>query len=119
MLNKFCKRQTGFEISLNDYGAFPPRTIFIKPETSPALDKLYENLRSYLETKLNFNNEELGNYKFNPHMTIANRDISKKDFDEAWKHYQDKEYKRKFTLKNISLLKHNVKNWDIYRSFDL
>ena len=71
------------------------------------------------KTKLNFNNKELGNYKFNPHMTIANRDISKTDFAVAWKHYQDKEYKRKFMLNNISLLKHNGKNWDIHRTFDI
>ncbi|HIF15210.1 MAG TPA: 2'-5' RNA ligase family protein [Bacteroidetes bacterium] len=118
-LNEFCKGQTGFEISLNNYGSFPPRTIYIKPKRSLELEQLYENLRSFLESKLNFNNKELGNYKFNPHMTIANRDISKTDFAVAWKHYQDKEYKRKFMLNNISLLKHNGENWDIHKSFDV
>ena len=118
-LNEFCKSQTGFQINLNDYGGFPPRTIFIKPESSPALDLLYEKLQAFLKSKLNFNMKELSNYKFNPHMTIANRDISKTGFDVAWKHYQDKEYKRKFMLNNISLLKHNGENWDIHKSFEI
>jgi len=118
-LNEFCKGQTGFEISLNNYGSFPPRTIYIKPERSLELEYLYENLQSFLESKLNFNKKDLGNYKFNPHMTIANRDISNIDFGIAWKHYQCKEYKRKFTLNNISLLKHNGKNWDIHKTFEI
>ena len=118
-LNNFSTGHSGFEISLNGYGSFPPRTIFIRPEMTDDLKILYKSLYFFLKTQLLFNDKEVGNYKFNPHITIANRDLSKEGFDKAWKYYKGKEYKRKFMLNNISLLKHNGKNWDIYRKFNL
>mgnify|MGYP002039439633 CR=1 FL=1 len=46
-LNNFSTGHSGFEISLNGYGSFPPRTIYIRPEMTDDLKILYKIFREY------------------------------------------------------------------------
>jgi 2'-5' RNA ligase len=50
-------------------------------------------------------------------MTIATRDLSKKMFHEAWPEFQDRDFHSGFIADRLHLLKHNGKNWELYREF--
>lgn len=92
-----------FEITLNGFGSFPnPKNpvLFIKPEEN-------ENLKDlYLRVKEKFSFTE---YSFNPHMTVGFRDLSWENYLKAWEIYQEKEFKTKFIVDRISLLRHDGK----------
>ena len=50
---------------------------------------------------------------FHPHITIATRDLHKKDFNEALTFFERKKFKAEWEAGGLSLLRHNSKNWDI------
>lgn len=48
-------------------------------------------------------------YSFHPHMTVGYRDLTFENFQKAWKVYKEKEFKTKFLVNEISLLRHDGK----------
>ena len=92
-----------FEITLNGFGSFPnPKNpvLFIKPEENEHLKDLH------LRVKEKFSFTE---YSFNPHITVGYRDLSWENYLKAWGIYQEKEFKTKFIVDRISLLRHDGK----------
>jgi 2'-5' RNA ligase len=90
-----------FEIELNGFGSFAnPKNpvIYVKPENSEQLKILYQKV------KATFN---IMNYSFNPHLTIGYRDLSWENYLKAWEDYKEKEYKTKFVVDKILLLRHD------------
>jgi len=51
--------------------------------------------------------------KFRPHITIATRDLDKNSFQPAWEYFKVISFEADWVCKNISLLRHNKKNWDV------
>ncbi|MGZ5189666.1 MAG: 2'-5' RNA ligase family protein [Flavisolibacter sp.] len=101
-----------FDIYTNNFSAFKPKTIFIDLLANAHLNVLKE------KADLFFNNNDLYKIKsdsrpFHPHITIATRDLFKKDFHEAWPHFSEKKFIEEWNVRGLSLLKHNKKNWDV------
>jgi 2'-5' RNA ligase len=100
-----------FELGAANFSAFKPRTIFVAVEHNDslnALKKASDNFFRQSDYKI-----KIENRPFHPHITIATRDLHKKDFAEAWPHFQDSEFKERFVAEGISLLKHNGRHWDV------
>jgi len=92
-----------FEIILNGFGSFPNLknpVLFVQPETNDNLNILH------LRVKQHFN---FIKYSFTPHMTVGYRDLSYDNYLKAWEVYKNKEYKTKFIVNKISLLRHDGK----------
>jgi 2'-5' RNA ligase len=92
-----------FEVELNGFGSFPnPKNpvVFVHPENNAALTELYHKVQQ----KFNFIN-----YSFSPHMTVGYRDLTWENYEKAWKEYHNKEYKTKFTVDKILLLRNDGK----------
>ncbi|WP_299175980.1 2'-5' RNA ligase family protein [uncultured Chryseobacterium sp.] len=91
-----------FEIELNGFGGFPNKNpvIFVKPEISDSLIDLHNRVKQ----QFNFTN-----YSFNPHITVGYRDLTFENYIKAMKVYQNKEYKTKFLVDKILLLRHDEK----------
>ncbi|NIF07881.1 2'-5' RNA ligase family protein [Chryseobacterium sp. Tr-659] len=90
-----------FELEINGFGSFPnPKNpvIFVQPEAHPALTELYENVKQ----QFNFMK-----YSFNPHITVGYRDLSWDNYLKAWEVYKEKDYKTKFLVDKIILLRHD------------
>lgn len=105
-----------FTIELDGFGAFPPRTIFIQPKASAELEAMNMELLQATKRQLNlFHAVHIGG--FNPHMTVAFRDLRKPMFFEAWKEFEEKEFNASFEVNSFWLLKHNGKTWDAYKEF--
>lgn len=106
-VDAFAAQQYQFDIQLKNFDAFKPKVIFVGVEKNDELSKL----RSALEDHLNFKKETR---PFHPHLTIANRDLRKKDFTPAFEHFNNINYEEKFTAAGISLLRHNGTEWDVH-----
>jgi 2'-5' RNA ligase len=117
-LREFSKSQKSFQIRLKDFDNFKPRVIFLHVEPSPLLLALKSRLDNYLVPlkKFPIKKEER---PFHPHITIANRDLNKKEFPKAWAYFQELQYQAAFTANEISLLRHNNSNWEIGAAFSM
>jgi 2'-5' RNA ligase len=115
-LQNFAAKHSKFTIELNGFGCFSPRVIFIKVKDHKPIIDLHTNLKKVLVDELSFKENEISN-KIHPHMTIATRDLTDKAFLKAWPEFEQRRFKASFTVKNLFLLKHNGKSWDIYKEF--
>ncbi|WP_426476217.1 2'-5' RNA ligase family protein [Chryseobacterium sp. CBSDS_008] len=98
---KINTEMTPFEIELDGFGSFPnPKNpvIFVQPDNNPHLTELYYRVKQHF----NF-----GNYSFNPHMTIGYRDLTWDNYLKAWEKYKTMQYKTKFLVDKILLLRHD------------
>lgn len=102
-----------FEIQLNGFGAFPPRVIFINVLNSIALNdlynRLYENAQQLLPGK--------PQREYHPHITIANRDLKRQKFDEAWPVFKKQEFRETFPVHHLYLFGHDGRTWKILDEF--
>ncbi|UHO38679.1 2'-5' RNA ligase family protein [Chryseobacterium capnotolerans] len=93
-----------FEIELNGFGSFAnPKNpvIFVHPEDNLSLTDLHDRVKQ----QFNFTK-----YSFTPHMTVGYRDLSWENYLKAWEKYEHQEYKTKFLVNKILLLRHDG-NW--------
>jgi 2'-5' RNA ligase len=111
-MSQFSNRQPPFEVHLKNFAAFKPTVIYVDVLPSPALQTLHDQLHEYIIVQNLFpvKKEER---PFHPHVTIATRDLHKKAFYEAWETFKRKNYEALAMIREISLLKHNQKNWDV------
>ena len=109
-----AKNSTPFIVQLDGYGAFSPRVIYIKPVSSSDLTELHDALQTHLPEWLKSSDRNL---RFNPHITVAFRDLRKATFRKAWEVCKGKSCEARFEVSNICLLKHNGKRWNEYLNF--
>lgn len=118
-LEGFARSLLPFEIYLKNFGAFPPRVIFVGMEANEKLQQLQHLLLRGMRRALNIFNGDYKQKAFHPHMTVAFRDLKPANFREAWEVYRYKTLSFDFTLKALWLLKHNGQKWETFESFQL
>jgi 2'-5' RNA ligase len=116
VLRQFALGEKCFGVELNGYGAFPPRVIYIKITDPGPVRALHLRLKEVLVNDLDFSREEIMN-AVQPHITVATRDLTGEAFGEAWPEFMNKKFHGHFEAGSIFLLKHNGRNWDIFREF--
>lgn len=117
MINKlaaFAAGEAEFSVDLSGFDCFPPRVIYVRVDQHEPITLLYERLKVYLQEEMGFNPDETGS-RFHPHLTIATRDLRKSAFQEAWAAFENRTFQASFPADSIYLLKHNGREWDIYR----
>lgn len=110
-LQTISKDVVPFSIQTDHFSAFKPRTIFVAVKENEALHQLKKASDNFFRGN-NFG-IKIETRPFHPHITIATRDLHKKDFGDAWPHFQTKKFEGTFEAKGISLLKHNGRTWDV------
>ncbi len=118
-LGQFAQRQRPVPVHLSGFGAFPPRVIYIHVEKTPELLTIQQSLMGDLKDQLGLVDPVAQSRPFVPHLTVAFRDLSKSNFRQAWKVYQDQPFDYQFTVQALTLLLHNGKHWEIEDSFAL
>ena len=116
-LKKLYSEHEAFSITLNGFGAFPPRVIYVKVEHSDRLTLLQKELGELMAKTMFIHNLNYRDKPFKPHITIAFRDLHKQRFTEAWEYYGSQSFQVKFQVNRITLLKHNGKIWQPDLSF--
>lgn len=109
-------KEKKFTLQFDGFGAFPPRTIYIKNKMCTELMDFQSRLAQHAKRHMNLFNAT-HNRGYHPHTTIAFRDLKKDQFVEAWKEFEDKSFDSEFEVKSFWLLKHDGKRWNAYREF--
>ncbi len=118
LLKSAVQPYSSFTIRVLGYGKFDRRVIYAKPVFSAELENLKKELdRITLETdprKLQNDHRP-----FQPHITLAFRDLKEKYFDQAWTSLVDFPLKDEFSVDRIHLLHLAKGKWLIKESFQL
>lgn len=110
-IDDFSINRERFPIELENFDSFKPRVIFVQVKKSNLLETLKFELEKYLLSNPSFP-IKIETHTFHPHVTIANRDLLKKDFSDAWDLFKNKTYHASFEAEGITLLKHNGTHWE-------
>ncbi len=116
-LTGFASQEQPFRIDLSGFGSFVPRVIFIRVIEPVPIIKLHSGLKKILVDRLRFDTGDL-TQTVQPHMTIATRDLSREMYNYAWPTFMNREFESSFEVKSMFLLKHNGRNWDLFREFN-
>ncbi len=114
-LRRFAQGRKGVAISLRNFGAFPPRVIYVDVLKSPGLMMLQKDLSAFMQTHYGIIDRRYAS--FCPHMTVAFRDLSKSAFHQAWPEFEQKTVQHDFLAQNLTLLRHDGQRWQIYQDY--
>lgn len=115
-LDRTSCRLSPFKIELLGFGSFPPRVIFVKIKDPHPVRSLYNELQEELRTLIA--EEYLETRDFHPHITIATKDLVKKNYKNAWKEFRKRDFSENFMATRLSLFRHNGKSWEIQKEFN-
>jgi 2'-5' RNA ligase len=118
-LTKHFETVTPFPVELNNFGAFPPRVIFVDIKPAPQLLDCQYALTKFCRVEFDLHNSNYRDYPFHPHMTLAFRDLRKAKFPSAWEEFRGREFRSEFAVSHAGLLKHTGKEWLVYHTFSL
>jgi 2'-5' RNA ligase len=113
---KFVTNQTeAFYVQLENFSCFSPRVIYVDVHKSDDLVNLYKTLKIRFLQELELSDKSP--HPFTPHMTVAFKDLKRPYFLRAWAHFSQVRYERIFRTKDLVLLKHNGKRWEILKRY--
>lgn len=113
----FAAQQDPISITLDGFAPFPPRVIFIQVQRSPELLALQVQLAVWLEERLNLVDPRSAGRSFQPHMTVAFRDLTKQNFHLAWQEFQGRSFHCEWVATHLTLLVHTGQQWVVHQSF--
>lgn len=119
LLTKFFGTLDPFQISLDGFGVFPPRVIFINVVASKELMDCQRQLSRFCKLNLGLFNATRQNQPFHPHVTLAFRDLKKPAFKLAWEEYRNRSYLATLDVGTAWLLQHDGFEWHPKVSFSL
>jgi 2'-5' RNA ligase len=118
-LNAFTKPLPAFELKFSNFNCFPPRVIYIDVLKNDVMERLQKELHRFCKKELNLFNANYKEHVFQPHLTLAFRDLRKQQFLVAWEEFREREFERTCQVRAISLLKHDGVKWGVYSQFQL
>ncbi|TQM51538.1 2'-5' RNA ligase [Arcticibacter tournemirensis] len=118
-LKPVCHLHNPFEQQLENYDSFNNHTVYIRVPKSALLQALQKDISAVFNKNKIDPPEMKGNTSFNPHVTVAYRDVSPEVFAGIWEEYKNKKFRRSFTIDKFTLLKHDGHRWNILKEFPL
>lgn len=106
-----------FNITLDGFGCFEPRVIFISIKEENSLFLLQKKIVQHVKTNLQLFNQSDDMRGFHPHITIAFRDLKKPMFYKIWEEFNSKTFQENFSCQSICLLKQINNHWEVYKEF--
>lgn len=116
-LRRFTQGQSAIPVSLQGFGSFPPRVLFINVLKTPELLGLQARLLVHLEQTLEIVDPVAKRRPFSPHLTIASRNLTRQTFRQAWSELQDRSVQFEFVGDRLSLLIHDGHQWQIHHEY--
>lgn len=104
-----------FSQVLKGFGSFAPHTIFIDVDRNAHIMQLQAQIKSALKPLALINQKD--SFKFNPHLTIAFKDVKPETYASIMDEYKDKNFKREFFVDRFWVYKHIDKRWQPYKEF--
>lgn len=100
-----------FDIQLKGFSHFDDRVIFVDVVENENLRAAEQDCNKEFSEKFPSVDFKM-KPAFNPHVTVATRDIPAGKFDDAWSNFKDKEIDTSFTCKGFELLKLKDGKWE-------
>lgn len=116
-LRRMSNDREEFDVKLLGFSAFPPRVIYIDVVSNQELRALQGHVTTIARRQLGLDNADYKNRGFQPHMTIAFRDLKKAKFLEAWRDFEKRAFDATFFVVSLTLLKHEAGKWSVYEEF--
>ena len=98
-------------IKLHNFNRFGRRVIFVDVLANPGMSRLHDRLRTFLHDRLQLISKS--GHGFNPHVTIAHRDLSPAQFDLAWSYFSRVDFQAEFAVTTLTLLRHQDWGWEV------
>jgi 2'-5' RNA ligase len=120
--NNLSVAKQPFTVTLNNFGVFDnPKNpvIYVHPLLNEPMVKLQKVViesfkNTFPDITLHFHE-----HAFDPHITIAYRDLAYAEFTKAWQVYRAKQYSARFEVTRFYLLQHDSKEWKVIAEHDL
>jgi len=111
-----------FQQELKGFGSFANKrnlAIFVEPLMNESLKTLQKNVINHFTKEFGKEQVVQNEYKFNPHVTVAYRDLLPSEFNIAREEYQSKKFEAAFDVNSFHLLQHDGKKWNSIKEFVL
>lgn len=103
------------EIALNGFGEFRNKVLFVNVVQNEALSEMKKTIVSNISKSLSLKLPE-HYHSFHPHVTIANRDLTRRAFLKAWPVLKDRPFEKTFNTVEVALYKHMDGIWQVQAS---
>jgi len=112
-LKNLCYEEKTFTVFIQNFGHFSKSVLFIQASSQPkeALGALYRALHGLFYEEFPSVKLPQSDEKFTPHMTIANKDLTKSNFNKAWEEFGKRNFEAEFPVNSIHILKHVEGIW--------
>jgi len=111
-LSRFLEDQVPFSVKIAGVGSFGQRVIYHRVNSCESLHSLQAGLRAYCRKSLHLV-EELSDRNFQPHLTIAYKDLKPAQFDEVLAFAREQAIEADFLANQLFLLKKVAGRWKI------
>jgi 2'-5' RNA ligase len=114
-LSTFAASMTPFEIKLSGFGGFSftkRKVLYINVEKNEGIVHLHQQMMEFLRKEFGFSHM-LARYGFNPHISLAFRDLSDLEFELAMEEYRLRPFEASFQVRNLYLLRHTGTSWEV------
>ncbi|NBW35746.1 MAG: 2'-5' RNA ligase family protein [Cytophagia bacterium] len=113
-LNEFSAKQPTFTLSLDRFGAFAPRVIYLNVQANQQLLTFQKELERYCKISFQLFNANRLEQPYRPHLTLAFRDLKKEAFDQAWNTVSHQDFKQDWVVDSFYLLKSDGYVWHAF-----
>ncbi|MDT0686153.1 2'-5' RNA ligase family protein [Autumnicola psychrophila] len=117
-LQEVAVKADALKLQLSGFGNFSGRVIYVNVSNPSPVLQLHKNIQEILASTIRMEDREKSS-DIHPHITIATRDLSRKEFKNAWPEYKKRDFNASFMTENLTLFKHNGKTWDVLKEFAL
>jgi len=114
-------KQESFAIQLKNFGAFPNSknpVVYVNPMPSRELQFMQKEIVASFSSLFPGDIHKV-DVDFNPHVTVAYRDLEPAMFNKAWEEYKNKSFNEEFEVDAFYLLQHDTKKWNIIATYSL
>lgn len=120
LVNEGTRSLPSFTMQLENYGSFARKVVYVHAIKNHGLENLYQaTLGVIARNKIDRQIESRINQPYNPHITIAYRDVSNAQFTAIWNEYKDRQLQLSFEVERFTLLKHEKQRWIPLNDFEL
>lgn len=107
-----------FGIHLHNFNFFAPRVVYVDLKAQPELEAFHKKLVKHIKQNLRVFNEADDLRGFHPHVTVASRDLKKKEFNLLQERFSHAPFDGHFVAEAFSLLKLGAR-WQVLEDFPI
>lgn len=102
-MQRICNQRKSFRVMLNNFGGFPPHTLYIRVQNPQPFQALVQQLKA-IEEYINDNSGYPVKFTGNPHLTVARR-LPDDIYNKALFEYASRDFHESFVVNELVLLK--------------